>query len=64
MPLKAGSGASTHSKNVEEMIRAFKASGKIGSSSPGSMKKALAQANAAAYRKAGESSRTIGGSGK
>lgn len=60
MPLKAGTSASTHSKNVEEMIRAFKKSGSIGNSRPGSMKKALAQANAAAYRKAGESRRTIG----
>jgi hypothetical protein len=59
MPLIAGAGKVAHSANVEEMIRKFKRTGRIGTSTPGSMKKALAQANAAAYRKQAESPRTI-----
>lgn len=54
MPLKAGSGSATHSDNVKEMIKAFKKTGRIGNSKPESMRKALAQANAAAYRKSRE----------
>lgn len=61
MPLKAGSSAKTRSTNIAEMIRSFKKTGKIGNSSPGSMKKAVSQAAAAAYRKAGE---TIAGRAK
>ena len=59
MPLIAGTGSKVHSHNVEEMIRAFKKTGRIGSSTPGSMKKALAQANAAAYAKQRSSRRTV-----
>jgi phage I-like protein len=59
MPLIAGAGAKEHSANVAEMVRAFKKSGRIGNSKPGSMRKALAQANAAAYRKQAESRRTV-----
>lgn len=54
MPLKAGSSAKTKSTNIREMLHAFKATGRIGNSKPSSMKKAMAQASAAAYRKAGE----------
>jgi hypothetical protein len=59
MPLIAGASSKAHSGNVAEMVRAFKKTGRIGNSKPGSMKQALAQANAAAYRKGRESRRTI-----
>jgi hypothetical protein len=59
VPLIAGAGAKAHSANVAEMVKAFKRTGRIGNSKPGGMKKALAQANAAAYRKQRESRRTI-----
>lgn len=51
MPLKSGSSAKTRSTNIRELLHAFKESGRIGSSKPGSMKKAQAQAAAIAYRK-------------
>ena len=54
MPLRAGSGAKTRSTNIREMLRAFKQSGRIGNTHPGSMKKAVKIAAAAAYRKARE----------
>lgn len=56
MPLLAGTGTKVHGANVRELVRSFKKTGKLGTSRPGSMKKALAQANAIAYRKA----RTVG----
>lgn len=59
MPLIAGASAKAHSANVAELVRAFKAKGKIGTSTPGSMKKALAQANAIAYSKQRQSRKTI-----
>lgn len=54
MPLKAGSSATTRSTNIREMLHAFKQTGRIGNSKPGSLKKAAAQAAAAAYRKSRE----------
>lgn len=55
MPLIAGTSDKAHSANVRELVRAFKAKGRIGNSKPGSMKAALAQANAIAFRKQRES---------
>lgn len=51
MPLRAGTSQQTVSTNIAEMLRAFKRTGAIGNSHPGGMKKAQAQAAAAAYRK-------------
>lgn len=61
MPLQPGSSAKTRSTNIKEMLHSFKQTGRIGNSHPKSMKKAMAQAAAAAYRKAGE---THAGKGK
>lgn len=55
MPLAVGRSAATRSSNIAEMLRSFKASGKIGNTTPGSMKKAQQIASAAAYRKARQS---------
>jgi hypothetical protein len=52
MPLQSGSGQKVISTNIREMLHSFKRTGRIGNSKPGSMKKARAQAAAAAYRKA------------
>jgi hypothetical protein len=60
MPLKSGSSAKTRSTNIREMLHAFKQSGRIGNTKPGSMKKAAQIAAAAAYRKARD---TIAGKG-
>lgn len=60
MPLKSGSSEKTRSTNIKELLHSFKQSGRIGNSKPGSMKKAVAQAVAIAYRKARD---TIAGKG-
>ena len=52
MPLKKGVSQKVHSGNVREMLHGWKKSGKIGNTKPGSMKKAMQIANAAAYSKA------------
>jgi hypothetical protein len=52
MPLQSGSGRKVVSTNIREMLNSFKRTGRIGNSRPGSMKKARAQAAAAAYRMA------------
>jgi hypothetical protein len=54
MPLKSGSSAKTRSTNIRELLHSFKQSGRIGNSKPGSMKAAVKQAAAIAYRKARE----------
>lgn len=54
MPLKEGKSAKTRSANIAELLRSFKGTGRIGNSKPANMKKAVAQASAIAYRKAGE----------
>lgn len=57
MPLMKGSSQKTISKNIGEMVRKFKETGKIGTSRPGSMRKAMKQAAAAAYSTARRSKR-------
>lgn len=54
MPLKKGSSKETISKNIETEMKSYKKSGKIGTSKPGSKKKAVKQAAAIAYAKAGK----------
>ena len=53
MPLKSGSSQKTISKNVKELMGAYKKSGKIGSSKPSSKKAAQKQAVAISMSKAG-----------
>ena len=55
MPLMKGKSAKTISKNIGEMVRSYKESGKIGTSRPESTRKAVKQAAAIAYSKAGKS---------
>jgi hypothetical protein len=50
-----GKSAKTISKNIGEMVRSFKESGKIGTSKPSSVRKAVKQASAIALSKAGKS---------
>jgi len=55
MPLKKGRSRKTIGKNISEMVRKFKKSGKIGNSKPKSKKRAFKQAVAIALSKAGKS---------
>ncbi len=55
MPLMKGKSAKTISKNIGEMVRSFKESGKIGTSKPANVRKAVKQASAIALSKAGKS---------
>lgn len=57
MPLKKGSSQKTISTNIGEMVRKFKDTGKIGTSRPGSVRKAGKQAAAIAYGSARKSKR-------
>lgn len=53
MPLKPGKSQATVSSNIEEMMRSWEKTGKIGTSRPKNKKAALKQAQAIAYDKAG-----------
>lgn len=61
MPLKRGSSQKTISTNIGEMVRAYKESGKIGTSKPKSVGKAVKQAAAIAYAKAGKARKKADG---
>lgn len=52
MPLKKGRSQATISKNIAECIRSYKRSGKIGNTSPKSLKHAVKICQAAAYTSA------------
>ena len=53
MPLKTGRSKKTVSSNIKEMVGSYKKTGKIGTSKPASTEKAVKQAAAIAYDKAG-----------
>jgi hypothetical protein len=55
MPLSKGKSQKTISGNIGEMVRSYKESGKLGTSRPASVRKAVKQAAAIAYSKAGKS---------
>lgn len=52
MPLKSGPSQSVISSNIEEMLRKYKRTGKIGNTHPKSIAEARKIAAAAAYTKA------------
>ncbi len=71
MPLKRGSSQETISTNIKRLVHEYDEDGAIGTSHPESRKKAIKQAAAIAYDKAGKSrsqskseSRGKSGSGK
>lgn len=55
MPLKSGSSNITKSKNIKELMKTYKETGKIGTSTPESKEKAHKQAIAIAMSEAGKS---------
>jgi len=54
MPLKKGSSQKTISRNIGELVGAYKEKGRIGTSKPKSKAAAVKQAAAIAYAKAGK----------
>jgi hypothetical protein len=54
MPLKKGKSNKVISFNIKELVDAYKTKGKIGTSKPASKAKAIKQAVAIAYSKAGK----------
>lgn len=63
MPLKKGSSQKTISRNIGELVGAYKEKGRIGTSKPKSKGAAVKQAAAIAYAKAGKSRKMAGGGG-
>lgn len=61
MPLKTGRSKKVIGSNIGEMVRKYKKTGKIGTSTPSSMDKAQAQAAAIAYSKARKTKKAGGG---
>ena len=55
MPLKRGSSQDTISTNIKRLVHEYDEDGNIGTSHPKSRKKAIKQAAAIAYDKAGKS---------
>lgn len=55
MPLKSGSSNKTKSDNIKELMKSYKETGKIGTSTPKNKEKARKQAIAIAYSEAGKS---------
>jgi hypothetical protein len=55
MPLKKGKSKKTISGNIKEVVKSYEKKGTIGTSKPKSKAKALKQAVAIAYSKAGKS---------
>jgi hypothetical protein len=55
LPLKKGSSQKTISRNIGELVGAYKEKGRIGTSKPKSKSAAVKQAAAIAYAKAGKS---------
>lgn len=54
MPLEKGKSKKTISKNTKKEMKKYKSTGKVGKSKPSSKKKAVKQAAAVAYSKAGK----------
>lgn len=63
MPLKKGSSQKTISRNIGELVGAYKEKGRIGTSKPKSKAAAVKQAAAIAYAKAGKSRKMATGGG-
>ena len=55
MPLKSGSSNKTKSRNIKEITKSYKETGKIGTSTPETKEKARKQAVAIAYSEADKS---------
>jgi hypothetical protein len=55
MPLKRGKSSKTISANIKTLVHEYEHDGTIGTSHPGSKKKAIKQAVAISLRKAGKS---------
>ena len=49
MPIKPGKGKKVREENISEIVSSYKKTGKIGSSKPESMQKAVKQAVAISY---------------
>jgi hypothetical protein len=63
MPLKKGSSQKTISRNIGELVGAYKEKGRIGTSKPKSKGAAVKQAAAIAYAKAGKTRKMGTGGG-
>jgi hypothetical protein len=63
MPLKKGSSQKTISRNIGELVGAYKEKGRIGTSKPKSKGAAVKQAAAIAYAKAGKTRKMNTGGG-